>query len=144
MRPFKINHRVQISSLVLFDTAAFTGMFNSLDFRVERISQFGETAAVPVAKNILQRMKVKVSRRKSAMEELQLLNGEKLALGELDTVQIRRALKSYLLSHNSVMMDGLIAELFLHVARQRNLLFTLRTSALFLQLVSTTVRRKRR
>lgn len=80
-------------------------------------------------------MKVKVSRKKSALKEFQFLESQNLALLELKTEQIRQPLRAFWAIHSYSIKDGWIRAVFFHEFCKWDFPVSLRSVARFLQML---------
>lgn len=135
MSVLDINHRVLIAFVVLFDTVYFKARSIFLALPVQHFLEWVESATVPAPKEIIERMELEFSRRKTALKESQIHTSRKLDLHKLGTEYIFQVLRASLAVHTNVMMDCRIRELFFAVFCYRTFPVTLLNGARFLQLV---------
>lgn len=88
MNTFNIKRSVVISFFVVFGTATFKAKIISPQLPVMILSKRVATAAVPVAKEIIGRIEVRVSRKQTALKDSQFLESKNLALCKLGTEQL--------------------------------------------------------
>lgn len=69
-------------------------------------------AAVPAAKNIMDRMEAKVTSQRSKVEELQILTNNRMELFEIGIEQISLVLRASPALHSYVLNNGRIRKLF--------------------------------
>lgn len=83
MSTVDFNCSVLICFFVPIDILASSSKFTSLELPIKIFSELVATAAVPVAKEIMARMEVRLLRRKSALKESEFLKSEDLELHKL-------------------------------------------------------------
>lgn len=120
-----INPRELISFLGLFDTATYKTNFKSIQFSVECFSQCAATASVLVAKYMMERVVVKVSWWRSALNESQLATSEHMSLCWIGTEQNRKVLKASQAAYTYAMNDSLIRKLAFRIYRTKSFPATL-------------------
>lgn len=98
-----------------------------------------EIETVPAAKEIMEKVVVKVLQKTFVLKVHQILPTEKLILHELGTEEIRQLLGAALHIHMYSMKNSRAQELFSDFSLERNVTVTYLNSARFLQLVFETI-----
>lgn len=124
MCPIEFSRSVLIHFVVLFDSAAFKGIFNYFKLGVESELELVTASAIIAANNIMKKMEVMVSRTKYALEESQLLESGNAVLCKLGTDPVSQSLRASRAAHTRAMKDGRIQELPFQVLCKRNFAFT--------------------
>lgn len=123
------------SFVELFDTLKFEQKCDSLELDLKDFLMWVGKAAFFSAKDIMSKMKRKLSRRESELNESKFLISEKMVLQDIGTEQIVQVIRASLAIHTYKLKYGRIWKLFIPMSSDQDYPASLLSGARFLHLV---------